>query len=152
MVTLLHVLTNHSLTPSSTVLLEKLTVTQLVKNFPIFTKPKGSSNCSQQPATGGPVLSHINLIHLLNPISLRSTLILSCHQHQGLRSDLIPSGLPNKCLSTFLISPVHATCPAHLIFLHLMILTTSAVEYKLWSFSLRNFLHPPLTSFLLGRT
>jgi hypothetical protein len=39
-------------TPTCRVLLEKLTVTQLVKKFPTFIKPESSLPCSQQPATG----------------------------------------------------------------------------------------------------
>jgi hypothetical protein len=38
--------------PWSRALLEKLTVTQLVKKFPPFMEPKGSLPCSQGPATG----------------------------------------------------------------------------------------------------
>jgi hypothetical protein len=41
----------YRLTPWSTVLLEKLTVSQLVKKFPAFMKHKGSLPHSQMPAT-----------------------------------------------------------------------------------------------------
>jgi hypothetical protein len=40
------------LTPWGRVLLQKLTVTQLVEKFPAFTEPEGSLPCSKQPATG----------------------------------------------------------------------------------------------------
>jgi hypothetical protein len=43
--------TSGSITKSR-VLLEKLTVTQLVKNSLPFMKPEGSLPCSQQPVTG----------------------------------------------------------------------------------------------------
>ena len=39
------------LTPCSTVLLEKLTGSQLVKKFPAFSEPEGSSPYPQAPAT-----------------------------------------------------------------------------------------------------
>jgi hypothetical protein len=34
------------------ILLEKLTVAELVKNFLTFTEPEGSLPCSQEPTTG----------------------------------------------------------------------------------------------------
>ena len=41
----------HLLTPWNRVLLEKLTGSQVVKKFPAFKEPEGSSPCSQLPAT-----------------------------------------------------------------------------------------------------
>jgi hypothetical protein len=45
---------------------------------------------------------------------------------------------------------MRATCPAHLIRLDLICLMTSGGEYKLWTYSLRNFLHSPVILSLLG--
>jgi hypothetical protein len=54
---------------------------------------------------------------LRHPTSWRSILILSSYLSLGLTSGLFPSGFPTKTLSTPLLSPLGATCPAHLILL-----------------------------------
>ena len=48
------------------------------------------------------------------------------------------------------ISPIHATCPAHLILLNFITHTILGEEYKSFSSSLCNLLHSPVTSSLLG--
>jgi hypothetical protein len=74
-----------TLTPWSRVLLEKLTVTQLVKKFPPSMKPESSLSCSQEPTAGYypepdastsnlPTLFpkiHLDVIHLSTPRSFR---------------------------------------------------------------------------------
>jgi hypothetical protein len=52
----------HRLTPWSTVLLKKLTITETIKNYPHFMEPEDESPCSKEPATGPyPELNEYNL-------------------------------------------------------------------------------------------
>ena len=50
------------------------------------------------------------------------------------------SGFPTKILCTFLLFPLHATCPAHLIFLDFITRMILGEEYKSLSSSLCSFL------------
>jgi hypothetical protein len=81
--------------------------------------------------------------------SLQSILILPTHLLLCLPSCLFPSGFPTNNLYTFLFSPIRATCPSHLILIDFILIILDE-ECKSWSFPLCSFLHPPVTSFLLG--
>ena len=63
---------------------------------------------------------------------------------------LFPSGFSAKTLCTPLLSPIRATCPAHLIFLDFITRTVLDEEYRSLSSSLCSFFHSPVTSSLLG--
>ena len=138
------------LTPWCRVLLEKLTGFQLVKKFPAF-------HGTRRFITALTSVRHLSLswaspIQSIypHPTSWRSILILSTHLRLGLPSGLLPSGFPTKTLYTPLSSPIHATCPPHIILLDFITHTILGKEYKSFSSSLCNLLHSPVTSPLLG--
>jgi hypothetical protein len=85
-----------------------------------------------------------------HPTSWRSILIFSFHLCLGLASGLFHSGFPTKTLYTPWLSPIGATCPAHLILLDFIARTILGEEYRLLISSLCSFLHSPVTSSLLG--
>ena len=82
------------------------------------------------------ILSQINPLHAPHPTSWRFILILSSLLRLSLTSRLFPFGFPTKILYTPLLSPIHATCPAHLILLDLttrIILTSLAyIPTPIW--------------------
>jgi hypothetical protein len=61
-----------------------------------------------------------------------------------------PLALKFNNLYRFLLSPIRAICPAHLILLYLIILIILGDEYKSRCSSLCGFLHSPIPSFLFG--
>jgi len=94
-------------------------------------EPKTLLLCSNYPTTGPCSEPNESSSTTFRPISPRSALILSSHLHLVLTSDLFPSGFPTKILYTFLISPMRATSPAHLILLDMVAVIKFSEAHKL---------------------
>ena len=69
-------------------------------------------------------------------------IILSSHLRLGLPSGLFPSCFPTKTLYEPILSPIRATCPAHLILLHLITRKILGEQYRSLSSSLCSFSSP----------
>ena len=125
----------YALTLCSTVLLDKLTGLQPVKKFPAFyvTRKFITTFTSSRHLS----LSWASSIQSIppHPTSWRSILILSSHVRLGLPIGFFPPGFPTKNLYPPLFSPIHATCPAHLI-LDFITCTILGEQYRTLSFSL----------------
>jgi len=86
------------------------------------------------------ILNHIDPIHALKAHFLKIHLNIILQFMPGHPSGLFPWGFPTKTLYTPLLSPIRATCPAHIMLLDLITWTILSEEYKSLSSSLCSFL------------
>ena len=145
-----YLLHTYLLTPMKGILLEKLTGFQLVKKFPAFYG-------TRRFITAFTSARHLSLSSAISfqpipphPTSWRLFLILSSHLSMGIPSGLVPSGFHTKTLYTPLLSPIHATCSAHLILLDFITRKILGEEYRSLRSSWCSFLHSLVASSFLG--
>ena len=109
-------------------------------------EPKGSSPHSRQP------VAYPRSTQTMPPISLPED-PSECFPPTYawiFQVDSFPQVSPPKTLYTPLLSPIRATCPAHLILLEFVTRTILGEEYRSLSSSLCSFLHSPVSSSLSG--
>ena len=135
------------LTPHSTVLLEKLTGSQLVKKFPAFY---GTRRFITPFAPPVPILSQIHTVHTLTSHVLKIHLNINLPSTPGSpqwslsprfphQDPVYASPIPHRY---YMPRPSHS-CPYY----H----PNNIWYYRLLSSSLCSFLHSPVTSSLLGK-
>jgi hypothetical protein len=96
--------------------LEKLSFSASPKISCISQNPKIHYYVQKSPPLVQ-ILSQINPVHALNPITLTSILLF--HTHIGLPSGLLPSAVSTKPLYAIIVPPIYVTaCTTHLNLLH----------------------------------
>ena len=122
------------LTPCSRLLLENLTVLQLVK-FPAFYGTRrfitAFTSARHLPLSWARSVQSI----LPHPVFWMSILILTSHLRWS-SCCILTSGLITKTLYASLMSPLRASCPVPLVLLNFITRMICSEEYRSFSFSL----------------
>ena len=77
-----------------------------------------------------PIQNQLDPFHTPTSHFLKINLNVILPSTPGSTSSLFPSGFLTKILYTPLLSPIRATCPAHLILLHFIIRTILGEQYR----------------------
>ena len=135
---------NYLLTPWSRVLLEKLTGLQLVKKSSAFLwNPKVHYRTHKHPPPV-PVLGQSNPVHIPTSHLLEIHPNIIHPSTPGYPQWSLSLRFPHQDPIASLSSPIHATCPAHLILLNFITRTILGEEYRSFSSSLCNLLLSPV--------
>jgi hypothetical protein len=89
--------------------------------------------CVHKSPPLAPIMSHMNPVISLYPVSVRPISMLSSHLHLGLPNSLFLPGFHIKTRYALLFQPMSATCLVILIFFDLIILIIFREIYKLWA-------------------
>jgi len=92
----------------------------------------------------------VPILSQMNPIHIFPFYFPKIESFSGLSRGLVLPVFRTEVLYEFLISPMRATYPVHLILSDLISLTIHGEAYKLWSSSLCSLPQPPVASSLLG--
>jgi hypothetical protein len=103
-------------------LLGKPSIVQLLRNFPAFYGTQMFITAFTRALHWSLSWARWILSISSHPFSLRFVLPTTFHLRLGLPSGLFPSSFANNILYAFLIVPIHATFPAHIILLDLNVL------------------------------
>ena len=95
-------------------------------------------------------LYRVKSIQSMPLIKLLEEVLVLSYQCLGPPSGLFPSCFPTKTLYVPLLSPLHATCPVHVMLIELITRIKYGEEQRSLRASLCSFLHSAVISSLLG--